>query len=36
MGLSDPFRQAPFYNTAFETKAKQNFYSVSFTYFFDN
>jgi hypothetical protein len=34
MGLSDPFRQAPFYNTAFETKAKQNFYSVSFTYFF--
>jgi hypothetical protein len=36
MGLSDPFRQAPFYNAAFETKAKQNFYSVSFTYFFDN
>ena len=34
MGLSDPFRQATFYNTAFETKAKQNFYSVSFTYFF--
>ncbi|ESU20288.1 hypothetical protein FEDK69T_28010 [Flavobacterium enshiense DK69] len=36
MGLTDPFRQAPFYNTAYETEAKQNYYSVSFTYFFND
>lgn len=36
IGLSDPFRQAPFYNTAYETKAKQNYFSLSLTYFFDN
>lgn len=35
-GLSDPFRQAPFYNNAYTTKAKQNYFSLSFTYFFDN
>lgn len=34
MGITDPFRQAPFYNNAFETKAKQNYYSISFVYFF--
>lgn len=36
MGLSDPFKNAPFYNMAYETKAKQNYFSLSFTYFFDN
>lgn len=36
LGLSDPFRKAPFYNTVYETKTKQNYYSMSFTYYFDN
>lgn len=33
-GWSDPFKNAPFYNTVYETKAKQNYFSLSFTYFF--
>jgi hypothetical protein len=36
IGLSDPFRQASFYNILYKTKAKQNYFSLSFTYFFDN
>ncbi|KUJ60706.1 hypothetical protein AR687_16905 [Flavobacteriaceae bacterium CRH] len=32
-GLSDPFRKAPFYNTVYETKAKQSYFNLSFTYF---
>jgi hypothetical protein len=31
--LSDPFRQAPFYNTAFETKAKQNLQRIIYLFF---
>lgn len=33
-GLSDPFRNAPFHNSVYETKAKQDYFSLSFTYFF--